>query len=95
MNFLTGLSLVIPLAVFTMVLWLVAQKLPKEATLAIIGIMMFGDALLAFSWYFGLGEEIQNIKQFKMGISSAFCAISFGRAIYFMLKGDMKNLKQP
>jgi len=55
---------------------------------------MFGDALLAFGWYFGIGEEMTNIKQFRLGIAFAFCATSFGRAIYFMLKSDLKNLKQ-
>lgn len=94
MNFLIGLSLVIPLALFTTVLWILSQRLPGEFVLAIIGIMMFGDALLAFGWYFGIGEEMTNIKQFRLGIAFAFCTTSFGRAIYFMLKSDLKNLKQ-
>ena len=94
MNFLIGFSLIIPLMLFTMVLWILSQKLPPEMVLGVIGIMMFGDALLAFGWYFGIGEEMTNIKQFRLGIAFAFCATSFGRAIYFMLKGDMKNLKQ-
>ena len=92
MNFVIGFSLIIPLMVFTMVLWMIAKKLPSEMILGTIGIMMFGDALLAFGWYFGIGEEIANINQFKMGIAFAFCATSFGRAIYFMLKGNMINL---
>ena len=91
MNFLIGLSLVIPLALFTMILWVVSQRLPGEMVLGVIGIMMFGDAILAGGWYYGIGEEITNMKQFRLGIAFAFCATSFGRAIYFMLKGYFNN----
>ena len=87
MNFLIGLSLTIPLALFTMVLWIISQRLPGEMVLAIIAIMIFGDALLAGGWYFGIGEEVTDMKQFRLGIGFAFCTTSFGRAIYFMLKG--------
>lgn len=87
MNFLIGLSLTIPLALFTMVLWIISQRLPGDMVLAIIGIMIFGDALLAGGWYFGIGEEVTDMKQFRLGIGFAFCTTSFGRAIYFMLKG--------
>ena len=87
MNFLIELSLTIPLALFTMVLWIISQRLPGDMVLAIIGIMIFGDALLAGGWYFGIGEEVTDMKQFRLGIGFAFCTTSFGRAIYFMLKG--------
>lgn len=87
MNFLIGLSLAIPLAFFSMILWIVSKKLPGEMVLATIGIMIFGDALLAGGWYFGIGEEVTDMKQFRLGIGFAFCSTSFGRAIYFMIKG--------
>lgn len=87
MNFLVGVSLTIPLAIFTIVLWLLKERLPKEMTIALIGIMLFGDGLLAGGWYFGLGEEVTNMEQFRLGCGFAFCVTSFGRAIYFMLKG--------
>lgn len=93
MNFLIGLSLTIPLALFTMVLWIISQRLPGEMVLAIIGIMIFGDALLAGGWYFGLGEEVTDMKQFRLGCGFAFCVTSFGRAIYFMLQGYFNDLK--
>ena len=93
MNFLIGLSLTIPLALFTMVLWIISQRLPGEMVLAIIGIMIFGDALLAGGWYFGIGEEVTDMKQFRLGCGFAFCVTSFGRAIYFMLQGYFNDLK--
>lgn len=93
MNFLIGLSLTIPLALFTLVLWIISQRLPGEFVLAIIGIMIFGDALLAGGWYFGLGEEVTDMKQFRLGCGFAFCVTSFGRAIYFMLQGYFNDLK--
>ena len=93
MNFLIGLSLTIPLALFTMVLWIISQRLPGEMVLAIIAIMIFGDALLAGGWYFGIGEEVTDMKQFRLGCGFAFCVTSFGRAIYFMLQGYFNDLK--
>ena len=87
MNFLAGLSLVIPLILFSLVLWVVSQKLPGEMLLATIGIMLFGDALLAGTWYYGIGEEMTDMKRFRLGIAFAFCGTSFSRAIYFTIKG--------
>tara|TARA_B100000900_G_scaffold258099_1_gene219969 strand:+ start:392 stop:670 length:279 start_codon:yes stop_codon:yes gene_type:complete len=89
MNFLVGLGLTIPLMFFTMILWLVSQKLPGEMVLAIIGIMIFGDAILAGVWYFGIGEEMLDMKRFRLGMGFAFCATSFGRALYFLIKGNL------
>ena len=89
MSFLAGLSLVIPLALFTLVLWIVSQKLPGEMLLAIIGIMIFGDGLIAGLWYFGIGEEMMDMKRFRLGCGFAFCCTSFGRALYFLIKGNL------
>ena len=91
MSFVAGLSLTIPLALFTLVLWIVAQRLPAEMVLAIIGIMIFGDALIAGLWYIGIGEEIMDIKRFRLGCGFAFCTTSFGRALYFLIKGNFNE----
>ena len=91
MSFVAGLSLTIPLALFTLVLWIVAQKLPGEMVLAIIGIMIFGDALIAGLWYVGIGEEVMEIKRLRLGCGFAFCTTSFGRALYFLIKGNLNE----
>ena len=89
MSFLAGFSLVIALAIFTLLLWLVSVRMPGEMVLVVIGIMIFGDALLAGIWYYGIGEEVSNLEKFRLGIGFAFCTTSFGRALYFMLKGKI------
>ena len=90
MSFLIGFSIVILLSLFTIVLWKLAQKLPGEMILAIIAIMIFGDGLISGLWYYGIGEEVSDMKRFRLGIGFGFCGISFGRALYFMLKGNLK-----
>lgn len=91
MSFLAGLSLIIPLSLFTLVLWIVAQRLPGEMVLAIIGIMIFGDALIAGVWYFGVGEEMADMKRFRLGCGFAFCCMSFARALFFLIKGNLSE----
>jgi len=89
MSFIAGLSLVIPLALFTLILWIISQKLPGEMVLAVIAIMIFGDALIAGIWYYGIGEEMIDMKRFRLGCGFAFCCMSFGRALYFLVKGNL------
>ena len=88
MSFVAGLSLVIPLALFTLVLWIVSQRLPGDMVLATVGIMIFGDALIAGLWYFGIGEEMADMKRFRLGCGFAFCCMSFTRALFFLIKGN-------
>lgn len=51
--------------------------------------MIFGDALIAGIWYYGLGEEVLDMKRFRLGCGFAFCFTSFGRALYFLIKGNL------
>jgi len=92
MNFLLGISLILPLAFFTSVLWILSQKLPGEMALVLIAIMIFGDGLLAGAWYLGLQEIATDIKRFRLGLGFSFCFTSFGRAIYFMLKSSYEKM---
>ena len=85
MSFLIGFSFIIILSLFTILLWFVAKLLPKEFALVNIALLLFGDAMFVGLWYFGLVDIVDVVKQFKLGIAGAFCAASFGRAIYFML----------
>ena len=55
----------------------------------IIGIMIFGDAILAGVWYYGIGEEMLDMKRFRLGMGFVDSATSFGRALYFLIKGNL------
>ena len=88
MSFITGFSFIILLAIFTVVLWLIAKRLPKEMILSIIVFMIVGDGALVGLWYYGLLETIESIKQFRLGIAGAFCTSAMGRSIYFLLQAE-------
>ncbi len=85
MSFLIGFSFIILLSMFTILLWFIARLLPKEFALTTIALLIFGDAMFVGLWYFSLVDIVEVVKQFKLGIAGAFCAASFGRALYFML----------
>jgi hypothetical protein len=87
-SFIIGFSFIILLAIFTIVLWLIARRLPKEMILSSIVFMMVGDAVLVGLWYYGLLETIESIKQFRLGIAGAFCISAMGRSIYFLLQTE-------
>lgn len=93
MSFIIGFSFIILLALFTVILWMIARRLPKEFALATIAFLMFGDAVLVGLWYFGLLEVIEVEKHFRLGIAGAFATASMGRSIYFLLKGDAEQSK--
>lgn len=88
MSFIIGFSFIILLAIFTVVLWLIARRLPKEMILSSIVFMMVGDAVLVGLWYYGLLEIVESIKQFRLGIAGAFCISAMGRSIYFLLQSE-------
>jgi len=81
-------SFIILLAIFTIVLWLIARRLPKEMALSSMVFMMVGDAVLVGLWYYGLLEIVESIKQFRLGIAGAFCISAMGRSIYFLLQTE-------
>ena len=86
MSFLTGFSFIFLLALFTILLWLIAKKVPKEAALLSIVFLCAGDAILVGLYYFALVDIVQDIRLFKIGIAGAFATASMGRSIYFLLK---------
>tara|TARA_B100000900_G_scaffold401636_1_gene406533 strand:- start:800 stop:1081 length:282 start_codon:yes stop_codon:yes gene_type:complete len=85
MSFLIGFSFIILLAMFTILLWMISSRIPKEAALLSIAFLCAGDAILVALWYYGLMEIVENVKLFKVGIAGAFATASMGRSIYFLL----------
>jgi len=88
MSFIIGFSFIILLTTFTIVLWLIAKRLPQEFILSSIIFMMVGDGVLVGLWYYGLLEIVESIKQFRLGIAGAFCVSAMGRSIYFLLQNE-------
>jgi len=54
--------------------------------------MMFGDMLLAGTWYLiGMEIGIESEQSFKRGIALAFAFMSFGRALIFLVNAKKKG----
>lgn len=85
MSFLTGILFVIPLALFTVILFYLSKFVPKEAVQLPIFFMIAGDGILVALWYFGLREVVETLKEFRLGIGLSFVTSSFGRSIYLMI----------
>ena len=90
MSLLAGLSLVIGLSLLTVVV-IQLFDYTKEFPMALVGIMMIGDLLVAATWYYVGAEFITDVPKFKLGISIAFALMSFVRALTFFIQGKKKG----
>lgn len=93
MSFLIGLSFLILLSFWTVVLYFISKMFTaKEFLLLPILLMFFGDGILVSIWYYGLSEFVSDIRSFRLGIGLSFMTCAFGRSIYFMIKNkDLLN----
>lgn len=76
---------------FTVLLWAVSKLIPKEMTVGLIALMVVGDGVMVALWYFVLGEYVEDLKLFRLGIGTAFCAGAFTRSLYFMIVGNKRE----
>ena len=93
MSFLIGFSFFLLIIFFSILLWTISKLIPKEYSLSLIVLMIIGDAIMVACWYFILGEYIKDLKQFRLGIGTAFFAGAFARSLYFMILSNKENLK--
>ena len=90
MSLLAGLSLVIGLSLLTIVV-IQLFDYTKEFPMALVGVMMIGDLILAGIWYYVGVEFITEVSKFKLGISLSFALMSFARALTFFIQGKKKG----
>lgn len=88
MSFIIGFSFIILLAMFTVMLWLISKRLPKEFILSSIVFMIIGDGVLVALWYYGIAEIVESVKEFRLGIAGAFCLSAMSRSVYFLLQNE-------
>jgi len=93
MSFLLGIGFLFIISFWTVVLHFISRMFTaKEFLLLPIVLMFFGDGILVGTWYYGLEEFVDNIRNFKLGIALSFMIIAFGRTLYFMIKNkDLLN----
>ena len=90
MSLLVGLSLILGLSILTFIV-IQLFDYTKEFPMALVGVMMIGDLLLAGLWYYVGVEFITEVSKFKLGISLSFTLMSFGRALTFFIQGKKKG----
>ena len=90
MSLLAGLSLILGLTFLTVVV-LYLFEYTKEFPMALVGVMMIGDLLVAAAWYYIGVEFITDVPKFKLGMSIAFAVMSFARALTFFVQGKKKG----
>ena len=90
MSLLLGFSSIIGLVGLTFVV-LSLFEYTKEFPMALVGVMMIGDLILAGCWYYLGLELVSDVSKFKLGISLSFALMSFGRALAFFLIGKKKG----
>jgi hypothetical protein len=90
MSLIVGLSTLFGLLAFT---WVLTILLPytKDYPMALVGIMIFGDFLVAGTFYLVGMEFVTDVDKFKMGIGLAFMMISFSRALIFLVNAKKKG----
>ena len=88
MSFLIGFSFIILLSIFTILLWMIAERFLKDIVMSAVIFMIMGDAILVGLWYYGLLEMVEVEKHFRLGIAGAFCATAMGRSIFFLIKSE-------
>lgn len=88
MSFITGLSFLLLLCLFSVIAFLLIKKLPKEFSSLVVLLLLAGDAILAGMYYYSLLDIVEDVKKFKLGIAGAFAIGSFVRVIYLLLTSE-------
>jgi hypothetical protein len=91
MSFIIGFGFLICLLFFSALLLGISKFIPKEAAISLIVFMILGDGIMVALWYFVLGEYVPDLKLFRLGIGTAFCAGAFSRSIYFLFASNKNN----
>jgi uncharacterized membrane protein len=86
MDFLIGLSSVIPMVFFNKMVLNVVPKVHPHTTMGMIMIMLVGTGVISISWTFGLQSEITNNTSFVMGVGLALFANMISKILYLLQK---------
>jgi len=84
MNFIIGISSVILLIPFFVLVVYLMKLLPSEFSLAAVGVMIVGDGVIAYSW-----KSIATLvtdEPVGVGIAIAFLISTMFKAVYMLVK---------
>lgn len=84
MDFLLGLSSIIPTALYNKSIIKLTPKINPALTLGIVMLMAFGTGAIMIFWGFGLYESVENTKTFMLGMCGAVVMNMIGKIIYML-----------
>jgi hypothetical protein len=86
MDFLIGLSSVIPMVLFNKMVLKTVPKVHPHTTMGMIMMMLVGTGVIAISWTFGLQSEVTNNTSFVMGVGLALFGNMISKILYLLQK---------
>ena len=85
MDFLIGLSSILLLAPFFILITHLMRMLPTEFILGVVGFMFLGDGIISFIIY-NIGIDfVESIKNLKLGIACSFVLATIFKTVYMIL----------
>jgi hypothetical protein len=88
MDFLIGLSSILLLAPFFILVVYLMRMLPGEFSLAAIGLMLLGDGAIALMFYYIGLDFVETIERLRLGIACSFVLATIFKVIYMVLNQD-------
>jgi hypothetical protein len=103
MEFLIGLSgLVLMIPFFVLVIYLM-RMLPNEFTIGVVALMFIGDGAIALMVYYIGSDFIDNVRLLKLGMGCSFLIVTIFKVCYLVMnqtklldiieRNEIKNIK--
>jgi hypothetical protein len=85
MDFLIGLTAILLLAPFFVLVIYLMRLLPAEFLLGAVALMFLGDgAISAIVYYIGI-DFVESIKHLKLGLTCSFVLVTIFKVVYMVL----------
>ena len=84
MDFLLGLLAVLPMAIFNKAVIKLVPKINPDLTLGVVMVMLFGTAVITIMWAVGIGDSVNNINSFMLGLAGALSMNMAGKILYLL-----------
>lgn len=88
MDFLIGLSSILLLAPFFILVVYLMRMLPGEFSLAAIGLMLLGDGAIATIFYYIGVDFVESVNHLRLGIGCSFVLATIFKVVYMILNQD-------
>jgi hypothetical protein len=85
MDFLIGLSSILLLAPFFMLVVYLMRMLPGEFSLVAIGLMFLGDGVIGAAFYYIGVDFVKSVDNLRLGIACSFVLATIFKVVYMIL----------